>query len=222
MKISSGKMKRMMKQLLRAAVNLLIFAAGTGLLLGFMMWREESIKDEIKQLTNRNRQTVSEIRQKTERGERAKNTLALYDRLTKDSDVESLSLNKDRITDRLNRLKEKYRLRDLSIRISPVSERPEPLFAKKTGTIITTKIELDFSAITDAHAFAFTKEVLDSFSGYLNLRSFSVERPLNLDSVYIEATLAEGKTDFVRGTLIFDWLGLRVNEPEPSEEGAPT
>ena len=215
----NDKHTRLKKSLIAHAIKGAVIIVGCAIGLGAAAYFDQNSQDNIKKLTSRERALKSQITQLKARQTRAGNSLELYRKLVKDSNLKSLELNRKNISELLKALSVKYKINNLSINVNPIQAQMKAPFIKKTGTVITTTIDLQFDSSSDAHGFAFTDEVLKSFSGYLNLKSFSAKRDKNLSENVIRELLKGGRTNFIRSQVSFDWLGLRP-KAEVKKEGA--
>ena len=212
--------QRLKKTLIANGIKGGIIIAGCGLLLGATIFFYQNGADDLKKLKNKERQSQSQIRQLKERNERTKNTMELYEKLVRDSELRDLVLNRKNISQLLDRLKEKYRLSDVSIIISPLTEQLEDPFVQKTGIVVTGDISIEMRALSDAHVFAFTKELLREFSGYLNVQSLVINRQGSISEELLREILQQGHSEFVTASLKFEWMGLRP-KPNATAGGVP-
>lgn len=214
------KHKKLKKALVASSIKAAIIIIGCSIGLGSSYYFYQDSTESIKRLKSKDRKLKSKVKNLKKKNDKSSKTLALYDQLTKDSNLRSLDLNRRNISTLLDTLGGKYKIENLAISISPLTERKEGPFLKKTGTIITTQIAINFDSMSDIHAFAFTDELFQNFSGYLNLKSFSVRRNREVSEAVLKELLKEGRTNFVSGSIIFDWLGLRPNPEEEAKKAS--
>ena len=181
-----------------------------------------SIEQEIKKLELKDRRLKSEITTLNSRNDRLNNTLDLYTKLTDTTSLRNMELDRKNISKLLQRLSDKYRVRDININIESLEERKKAPFIRETGTIITTEISLQFSTISDLHSFAFLEELLSEFSGYLNLKSLSIQKRGAIDENLLRSLIKSGKGELFNTSVTFEWLGLRPNPvtEENKKEGS--
>lgn len=215
-----------MNRLLRNRKNLIATSIKSLMVVGFFCAIAvaayivlSTAEDSVGDLKNSERQAQNQLINLQQRNERAKTTLDLYQRLTLDSKAETQTLNRRNITQLLDRLKIKYRLDNLSLNLSPIRERTEGVFAKKTGKVLTANVSVKFSSISDRYAYGFITELADSFSGYLNIRTINVSRKSSVTEENLQQLMRSGNAELFDGEIEFQWLGLRVNEAEMTAEG---
>lgn len=207
----TSRVKRLKKSLVASLIKAAIITVGLIVALVSAYYFYQDIQENAKQLKLDDRRLQNQIRSSKARNNKEKNTLELYKKLTKDSNLQSLTLNRKSTSLLLKNLSAKYGISNYSINIAPLIKKTEGSFSKKTGTIVTTRIDINFYASSDVQAFAFTEELLNKFSGYLNIKSFSLDRSNDISEGVLRNLLNNGKSDFIKGSLSFDWLGLRVH-----------
>lgn len=204
-----NKLERLKKLLIARGIKYGLMLAGCLIAFGTVYYFYGSIDDEIRRLKSKDRQLKSQITQLNSRNERLNNTLDLYNKLTSDSALKDMELDRKNISRLLQELSEKYSIRDININIDTLEERKQPPFARDTGTIITTNISLTFNAISDLHTFAFLEEILSEFSGYLNLNSLTVRKRGEINENLLRSLIKSGKAELFETKIDFEWLGLR-------------
>ena len=212
--------KKLKKRLIGSAIRAAVMIGGCGLCFGVAVFFYQNQTTSLKKLKNQEREAQSSVNKLKTRNERTKSTMALYESLIKDSSLRELGLSRKNISQLLTRLSDKYTIEDVLINISPIIEQKSDNFSPKTGQLITSDITIKYNATSDAHAFVFAEELFQNFSGYLNIKNFSIGRKDKISEDNLREILVDGKTEFFSTNLQFEWLGLQPNAPNEGAGGA--
>lgn len=122
------------------------------------------------------------------------------------------TLDRKRATVLLDQLNQQYQLQNLNLSISPASARDATPLQFKSGATAGSQVALAFESITDEFAFAFIRDILASFPGFLHITRVTLTKNAP----------TRGKTDYdaakgelpaqVKGEFIFEWVGLELKK----------
>ena len=76
-------------------------------------------------------------------------------------------------------LKERYHLINLNIALSPTELLEGSKFDKKSAEVVYTKLDMEFSAISDHLIYGFIEEFNRNIPGMIHINSFTLEREQN-------------------------------------------
>ncbi len=112
-------------------------------------------------------------------------------------------------------LKDKYRLSQLDITITPPTAMKEAFLKRENYIANASKVTLRFSGLTDELVLSFVHELFDEFPGYVSITSLDLEKVGDIN----EQTVATIKTGvfpiLVKGILVFEWI--KVGSPKTAE-----
>ncbi len=217
----NDKFSRLKRAIISQAIKSGIFVGISAAILAAAFYVYTDSQDQIKRLNDRDSQLKANIVEITNTNERSLEALELYTTLQKESKFKSLELDRKEISNLLNGLSEKYRALSVTIAIEPSEDRIDSPFEQENGTLITSKIKLDYDTISDAHSLAMLQELLREFSGYHVISQFSIKRTEEVSEGVLRALLKQGKASFMSSSLSFEWLGMRPNPVEETALEAP-
>ena len=212
-----SKLKQVKKKVIAAGIFAsIVTIVCIGLAISFFLYTS-SLESNKNTIQRQNRKLESELKMLSKQHKKAQASLQLYEKLTEGGQGSTQALDRKRAASILNKLHDDFILSELNLSIAPIEERKGRNFKRKTGAIISSRVNISFKSITDEFAYAFLDELIRQFPGYINLTHFS----LNLMR---QVTLRNGKSEidkppsFVEAHVEYDWLGLQMNEDKKKNE----
>ncbi len=182
------------------------------------------VNDYLMQQTTKIQQIESEINQKRNDIVKIEDNVSIYEKsftlfqqLTKQIDAGKYELDIARNSKVLELLGRKHRITNLSVDISVKEKLGDVDYA---GFIpIIREVNLGFSAMSDAHIYAFLDNIKQYFTGYLQFSKITITQKRKLD-YNVLAEVSKGATpELLEAKISFLWLGIekKPDEKKPSE-----
>jgi hypothetical protein len=209
-----NKEKRLLNQLIRSAVvsgGIIVATAGMAY---FSMNFNEDLTKEKRQTTNQQRQLIAQNRAAIDKHRKAETSLELYERLMQQNGDETLSLDRRKVTQLLNELNQRYRLSGLNLSISPPEKKNNSDFSVASGEVFSSDVRISFQSISDEFAFGLLYDMVEKFPGLVSISEFQLARKDDVTPGIVSELQRGRNTALVRGTLTFNWLGLKFEKPE--------
>jgi hypothetical protein len=114
----------------------------------------------------------------------------------------------------LEKLNQKYRLKNLQMNIAPAVLQNTPPYQRKSAGINTSVVKVDFESVTDEFAFAFMRDILTQFPPFLQLTEVNFTKTAAINE-NILSTIQQGDVpSHVKGDFQFNWVGMEVKKDE--------
>lgn len=207
----SNKVTQLKNRIITQAVKSGIMILGCAIALSVAYYFYQTSEENRKDLTIRESQLKQKIIELEANNNSAANTLKTYRELQQQAKIKPLDLNRKQISNLIGRLSDAYRINNVNINIGTVREQKTEPFQHNTGTIITTDISIDFDSPSDIHAFAFIEDLIQDFSGYLNMKTLNISRTGEVSEDTLRSLLKGGRANFIKTSVRFEWLGVRPN-----------
>lgn len=164
----------------------------------------------------------SQSRALDERVEKAQKSLKLYETIANSNGGMDQTISRKWAKNKLDILKDQYRLSSLTLKMSPVEELEGKEYQKQTTKVVHTEVKLSFSGLTDNHLLSFVEAVLKEFRGYARIDSLRLQRNRVIDNNLIVSISKGAIPEIVTGEITFHWLALTgVASPAEVKEQAP-
>lgn len=208
------KFQEIKTRIIRRGIKSGVAVVGIGVVFGVLNYMATSTQENITKLKRENQRITVQIVNLRQKLEDAQKTLERHENLTSQGDLRPLELDRKYVSRLVNELAEEYFIEDVTIDIAPVEEKLREPFLVQTGKIITSSIRIKYLAPSDVQSIAFAQDLMNKFSGYLNIRGFTVLRDDKISISLLERLASSGKGGLIYTTLQFDWLGLRSRETD--------
>lgn len=131
------------------------------------------------------------------------------------------TLDRQKATSVLEQLNQKYQLSGLNLNISPAAVKADPPFQRKTGGTNISNVSIMFSSITDEYAYAFLRDIIASFPGFMHLTTLNLTKKDAIGEDILYAVHNGEIPPKVDGVITFDWLGLEIKEENAATTPQP-
>lgn len=192
--------------ILGAIYAVLLTIAGAGYwLLNNMQEAKERQFDKIQRQVNTQNSKVVELQQKIQEFREAEK---LWETLkTKHAIREGLQF--DLAKETLNELERKYHFSEpIKIDLSPSIELSD-VYQTKDITIVSSNVQIKFSAVTDEFVFRFIEALQVYFPGYINIESFDLRRASSVNDEALNRIYRGELPSLVSAELLFKWQDLK-------------
>lgn len=121
--------------------------------------------------------------------------------------------------DMVDYFKEAYELYGVSTSFSKPQELSDKAFKKDTLSTVYSEVSVNFSSVSDAHAFNFVHALEQYFPGYIQVTSFSLSRNQDLTQDIFYNIVAGEQIPTVTATLVFKWWDFKERKAVNEKEG---
>ena len=213
-----NKYKQLSKALVRQAIIslgiVLFFVAayfGTDSLVDSSAAKKTDVENKFK----RDQGTISSLTTQVDKSTVAEKNFLL---LQAKRDTLDFSADSDKLKDWLRKAKTQYRFSsNFKLSITPPKPATNPEFTGLNYDYVEHPgMKLEFSAISDAHVFAFLDAFMRQASGFIRIDSLSIKRTGDIDSATITQVRTGVAPTMVDVKVEFNWIGLQEKAAEPA------
>ncbi len=131
------------------------------------------------------------------------------------------TINRDQATDIFNTLRQKYRISNLSMTVTPKAEMSTPELLRPTAQMAFSEAVLEFDAMSDVHVFSFIQDAAASLPGFLRISNFRIDRQRKItNEVYVSVSKGE-LPRMVSAKVTFMWFGIDEKQKVSNEAPPP-
>jgi hypothetical protein len=124
--------------------------------------------------------------------------------------------------DMLDKLQAEYKLSDVKLTFSKPEDVVSEEYKTETISVVSSEVNIDFSALNDEYVFNFIGAILEQFPGYVQINSLSVTRSKDVTKEVLVAIASGGKPALVDAKISFSWKDLKYKGPASApSEGTP-
>lgn len=177
--------------------------------------------DEMRNETNRIQGKTTELQSKIMD---IKKYMSIWTNMA-DNKKSTSGIKMDDVNLLLNTIGTKYDIGDRSIKVALPEAMGDGTFNATTITVLSTTVNLTFTALSDVKALLFISEFANSLPGYVIISNFEIKKEkdyTNEDLVAISTGKSSGK---VIGSVSFYWYAFRAKQsatPTPEPKAAPS
>lgn len=195
--------RNLLKQVLYSGI---IVAALAG---SYVLFDEKStqLKEELRKHQSEIQQQKQKIETLLLQQKDFRESAKLWEQLSDDSKkLEGLRIEEGRLL--LEELKDDYKLGSLDIKVTPPTEL-SGAYKTETSTIMSSKVNLSYTAISDQYALSFLDALLTRMPGYIQISNFSIRRDSDFSAAIIESIYNGQLPALVSVSLEFQWQDLK-------------
>ena len=203
------KVKILTAKLTKAAISGLILIVVISGVAYFVDAEVQNIDKENKKL---NREISSIKREKNNYSKKlglANEYISQYEKIKTEFENERLSLNRKIVRNKLNALKEKHKIADLQVNISPAKAIAEKELKKKNIDVQTSPINISLKAFTDIDVYNFIHDLSKEMPGFVVVKTFNIYRNSDLGKNNLIAISRGSKPTIVTSDIALDWVGIK-------------
>lgn len=190
-----------------AIIALIILAAIGGYLI--VLSFEDSYNQELSSVTRELTRINSQSLTLDNRVAMAQRSLKLYQSIQSSGGDSSNNINRRWAKEKLDTLKDRYRLGKLTLKMTPLEELTNKRFKRTAAITMHTEVTLQFSGLTDSHLFSFIEAIKQEFSGYIRIDSLRISRKSEISNDTLRSISKGVIPDIVDGEVMFHWLSLK-------------
>lgn len=166
------------------------------------------------QMNTLNSQTTS----LSDQFKKAQQSMPVYLEISKKRDDAGLSLDRQKVKDTIDKLKDQHYMPSMRLSVSPVADSKETRMVRKTAQMITSEVGIRFEAVSDEELFAFIQTLPKELPGAVRVTKFSFNRinPVNDDQLL--AITQKGAVAMLSGDMQFLWMGIRTVDPNAPKD----
>lgn len=211
------RMKRKMIMTLAASAA----AVGFGVLLaGGTSYYATDLEEAERRLTMQHSSMQSshtDILQKFEDGQKL---AAKFKEINPSGDPLFGTLDRKKASLLLESLNQRYKLKSLSLDISPAALQVNPPYQRKSGGLNTSTVKISFESMTDEYAYSVMRDMIASFPGFLRLSSLNLTKNASIDDSVLYAVQNGEIPPKVKSEIALDWLGVEIKNNDASNAPA--
>lgn len=213
------KIEELKKRLIKVSmVTLMITSVSCAAAYGVYSW-STGLQEEARTAQGNLSRALGDVSMRELKNKEAQEYLELYLKITGESEQAKISdLNREKAQAWLKQVALQNNIVNLGGTVDPITPISSEAFKKKTFEGITSKVVLNFGAMTDEQIYRFIEAILTQFPGYIKITRFELERKGDItDDVLLAAS--RGKfPDLVTGVVEFNWIGVREIKAEETPE----
>ncbi len=156
-----------------------------------------------------------------ERNRVAQETMEVYEKINPQDNPLFGTLDRKKATITLDQLNQQYKLKNLSLNISPAAIRDSTPLQLKSGTVSSSTVTISFESMTDEFALAFMRDIIASFPGFMHITSVGLTKNGSIDSKIFYDTASGEMPSMVKGDFSFEWLGMDIKNKNENAVQAP-
>lgn len=211
-----SKYRDLQQRLIKVSIIAVATVSAFGAFFYALYTWQDSLAADYKKVQIRLRTARSDIAVREQKADDAEKYMGLYETIMGASEQDKLGeLNRNKAQDWISNAAAELQLGDLTGVFDPVVSLDSGAFKKKTLQGVTSKVTLNFSAMTDEQLFKFMEAIIVDFPGYVKINKVSIDKRGDIDDA---ALLSAGRgrfTDFVSGTMEFNWIAIKKLEATP-------
>lgn len=131
------------------------------------------------------------------------------------------NINREQATDIFDTLRQKYRISNLSMTVTPKAEMSTPELMRPTAQMAFSEAVLEFDAMSDIHVFSFVQDAAAALPGFLRISNFRIDRQRKItNEVYVSVSKGE-LPRMVSAKVTFMWFGIDEKQKVSNEAPPP-
>ena len=208
------KLRRLKKQLIRQSIiSLAILSCIGGAYYGINHYNS-SLEQKHTEAERKLRKARTDIAQLEQKFNIYESSFSAFRNIKEQYDQNIFTVNLDDAQSSLNALRQKHRITNLNVDITP-RELFNPAKAKYVGfNAIFREVTLTFSALSDAHIYAFTDAIADKFSGFIRFTHADIRRARPVSPTIIKEIQRGSAPSMAEATIRFLWIGIDEKQEE--------
>lgn len=213
------KLEVLRKKLIKDSLKVFgAVAACVALYVAVSTWSSSAVQGK-NEVDGRSAQQQGEIASLRDKIENSGSSQKLYAELSEERQNENFTIHNEQVREVLQELVKRYRLgiKD-KLEYSAEQEFRHPeLTTMTTPMIVRQETKLNFSAISDIHAYGFIRALSRELPGVVRFTRLKFTRKAVLDKSVLDQ-LAQGQTVYtVEVEMAFDWFGFKEEEKADAE-----
>jgi hypothetical protein len=200
--------KKLIDFAIKAMVVIAICSVVTWLAIDYYSTQENELQNAESEITN----NVNEIAKIQDAVNIYEKSFTWFVKIQKEIDNNKYELNADRGSKILELLGRKHRIRNLTAEITA---------KKKIGTLeydgynpISRTVSLKFAAMSDAHIYAFLRNIDKYFSGNIEFNKINITQKREIDYNVLKETKKGVTLELLEAEINFTWLGIEQKAEE--------
>lgn len=215
---AAAKLQFLRKRLIRETfiyIGLFVFEIAAAY---FLLSLRDSYIEEgnalVGQMSSLNGQTTS----LKDQFDKAQKSMPIYLEISKKRDEAGLSLDRQKVKDTVDKLKDQHYMPSMRLSVSPVADSKEARMVRKTAQMITSEVGIRFEAVSDEELFAFIQAVPKELPGAVRMVKFGFNRINPVSDDQLLAITQKGAVPMVSGEMQFLWMGIRAVDPNAPKD----
>lgn len=153
---------------------------------------------------------------------KAQKSMPVYLEISKKRDSAGLSLDRQKVKDTIDKLKNTHYMPSVRLSVSPVVDSKDSRMVRKTAQMIASEVGIRFEAVSDEELFAFIQGLPRELPGALRMTKLSFNRTNAVSDDLLLAITQKGAMSMLSGDLQFVWMGIRtVSVDKPGDDRNP-
>jgi hypothetical protein len=210
------------KTIVRSAVYALILGCVTGITI-YLGTIDTQVNEKHNFLKNDIASLSRKLQGLSEKALEFSESAKIWETFPKDQqNLQGLRINSAK--DLLDKLQEQYKLSNVKLSFSKPEDVVSDDYKTETVSVVSSEVNIDFSAIDDEYVFNFIGAILKDFPGYVQVNSLSVTRSKDVAKDVLMMIAAGEKASLVDVKIAFLWKDLKYKGPSSAAanaEGAP-
>lgn len=203
------KQERLRKILLREAFRSGSAVLGAAALCVGVILLNQSFENKKQTLSAQVQQNMSAITSLQGQLVKAKESLALYERILRMENDGRLAVNREAGQKLLDTLKQKFRLTQLQASMSPLVEHKDAKQPANIAEVLASDVTLEYEGLTDEDIFSFANAIKLQFPGFVRMESFTATKKGSLTRELVAEIIKGSTPALAKGTLRFKWFGVK-------------
>ena len=215
------KLQSLRKLLIKESLiylGLFVFEIGSAY---FLLTLRDGYIEEGGTLTGQMTSLVNQTRSLQDQYVKAQKSMPVYLEISKKRDSAGLSLDRQKVKDTVDKLKDSHYMPAVRLSVSPVADSKDTRMIRKTAQVITSEVGIRFEAVSDEELFAFIQGLPRELPGALRITKFSFNRTNAVSDDLLLAITQKGAVSMLSGDMQFLWMGIRTvsaDEKNPKEK----
>ncbi len=211
-----------LKSLRSSTIKIAIICLGIiAILSGFSYFTsslDDGIDKEVKSLNREIRAAVSQTSSLEQKYKSVAESIVEYDGLLSRFKAGELSINEPFARQTLTKLKNKYRVNNLTLDSTKEETYKEPSLENKLYKVSFNELKLEFDAISDLHALAFIEDMESNFNAYIRPTYFQITRKRLYNDDLLKALSNGERPTVVSAKASFLWLGIPASDDKKTDD----
>jgi hypothetical protein len=141
---------------------------------------------------------------------------AEYQKINPENDPTFGTLDRKNASVLMESLNQKYKLKNLSLDISPAKLQTLAPYQRKSGGMNTSTVKISFESVTDEYAYSVMRDIIASFPGFLHVSLLNLTKNTPIDDQILYDVQNGEIPPKVKSEFAFDWLGLEIKNNDAS------
>lgn len=216
-----NKLQRLKKKTLRIATICGLATLGCILLAAAASFYNSDLEETANKLKMQETGMVATHNQILQRYADTQQIIATYEEINPSHNPLFGTLDRKNASILLETLNQQYKIKNLSLDISPAVLQIAAPYQRKTGGVNTSIVKISFESMTDEYAYSVMRDIIASFPGFLRVTTVNLTKSGAISDEILYAVKNGEIPPNVKSEFAFDWLGLEVKNNDATTPPPP-